>query len=155
MPDGIVQGVLVIENGKIREISESVPAGAGTIDAAGAYVSPGFIDMHTHGAGGSDFMDCTVEAYLKAARMHAVHGTTLLFPTTLTSTDELLFESASTYRKAVPENREGAAFGGMHLEGPYFSPVYAGAQDPRYLRNPRPEEYLKILDKCPDIRFRR
>ena len=151
LPDGIVQGVLVIENGKIREISESVPAGAGTIDAAGAYVSPGFIDMHTHGAGGSDFMDCTVEAYLKAARMHAVHGTTLLFPTTLTSTDELLFESASTYRKAVPENREGAAFGGMHLEGPYFSPVYAGAQDPRYLRNPRPEEYLKILDKCPDI----
>ena len=151
LPEGIVNGVLVIEDGKIKGIQDGVPAGARTIDAAGSYVSPGFIDMHTHGAGGSDFMDCTVEAYLKAARMHAVHGTTLLFPTTLTSTNELLFESAETYRKAIPENREGAAFGGMHLEGPYFSPVYAGAQDPRYLRNPKPEEYMEILDRCPDI----
>ena len=151
LPEGMVNGVLVMEDGKIEGIQDGVPAGARTIDASGAYVSPGFIDMHTHGAGGADFMDCTVEAYLTAAKMHASHGTTLLFPTTLTSTNELLYDSFETYRKAVSENREGAAFGGMHLEGPYFSPLYAGAQDPRYLRNPRPEEYMEIMDRCPDI----
>lgn len=117
----------------------------------GRYVSAGFIDMHTHGAGGADFMDGTVEAYLTAARKHAEHGTTLLYPTTLTSTNELLYESFETYRKAVKENREGARFGGMHLEGPYFNPQYAGAQDARYLRNPAPDEYLEILEKCPDL----
>lgn len=151
LPDGLCRGILVLEDGRIKGIQNNIPAGAEVIDAEGNYVSPGFIDMHTHGAGGADFMDCTVEAYITVARMHAMHGTTLLYPTTLTSTDELLYESFETYRKAVPQNTEGAAFGGMHLEGPYFSPAFAGAQDSRYLRNPRPEEYMQILDRCPDL----
>ena len=151
LPDGLCRGILVLEDGRIKGIQNNIPAGAEVIDAEGNYVSPGFIDMHTHGAGGADFMDCTVEAYNTVARMHAMHGTTLLYPTTLTSTDELLYESFETYRKAVSQNTEGAAFGGMHLEGPYFSPAFAGAQDSRYLRNPRPEEYMQILDRCPDL----
>ncbi len=39
----------------------------------------------------------------------------------------------------------------MHLEGPYFNPMHAGAQDPRYLRSPRPDEYNEILDRCPAL----
>lgn len=151
LPGRIVSGAVIIGDGKIKEIRDCAPAGAETIDAGGEYVSPGFIDMHSHGAGGADFMDCTVEAYLTAARMHAVHGTTLIYPTTLTSTSELLYESFDTCRKAMAENHDGAQFGGMHLEGPYFSPAFAGAQDRRYLRNPRPEEYMEILDRCPDL----
>lgn len=150
-PGGIQHGVLLLEDNRIKGIDETVPARAAVIDAEGCYVAPGFIDMHTHGAGGADFMDGTVEAYLTAARMHARHGTTLLYPTTLTSTNEALYESFETYRKARLENRDGAAFGGMHLEGPYFNPEFAGAQDRRYLRNPRPEEYREILDRCPDL----
>ncbi len=142
---------LVLEDGKIKGIADKAPSDSEKIDCEGNYVSAGFIDMHTHGAGGCDFMDGTVEAFLTAARMHAVHGTTLLYPTTLTSTNELLFASFETYKKACALNTEGAQFGGMHLEGPYFSPKYAGAQDPRYLRNPSPEEYNEILDRCPAI----
>lgn len=147
-------GNVVLKNGVIDYVGTEDPQVSGdvrVIDAKGLYVAPGFIDMHTHGAGGADFMDGTVDAYLTAARMHAVHGTTLLYPTTLTSTNEALFASFETYRKAEEMNTDGARFGGMHLEGPYFSPVYAGAQDPRYLRNPRPEEYLEILDRCPAL----
>ena len=147
-------GNVVLKDGVIDYVgteNPEVPADAEVIDAAGLYVSPGFIDIHTHGAGGADFMDGTVEAYLTAARMHAVHGTTLLYPTTLTSTNESLYGSFDTYLKAQELNTEGAQFGGMHLEGPYFNPVFAGAQDPRYLRNPRPEEYLEILDRCPAL----
>ena len=151
VPGGIRHGVLLLEDNRIKGIDDTVPARAAVIDAEGCYVAPGFIDMHTHGAGGADFMDGTVEAYLTAARMHARHGTTLLYPTTLTSTNEALYESFETYRKARLENRDGAAFGGMHLEGPYFNPEFAGAQDRRYLRNPRPEEYREILDRCPDL----
>lgn len=147
----ITSGVLVLEGSLVKGIADSVPAGAEILDCEGNYVSPGFIDMHTHGAGGADFMDGTVEAFLTAARMHAIHGTTLLCPTTLTSTNEILFESFETYKKAVKENKDGARFGGMHLEGPYFSPKFAGAQDPRYLRNPKPSEYMEILDRCPDL----
>ncbi len=151
LPDGICSGVLVMDGGTIKGVVDNVPPGSEVIDAEGDYVSPGFIDMHTHGAGGADFMDGTVGAYLTAARTHAMHGTTLLYPTTLTSTDEDLYDSFETYRKAVAENRDGAAFGGMHLEGPYFSPLFAGAQDPRWLRCPKREEYMEILERCPDL----
>jgi N-acetylglucosamine-6-phosphate deacetylase len=147
-------GNVVLNDGVIEYVGTENPevsAGAEVIDAKGLYVAPGFIDMHTHGAGGADFMDGTVEAYLTAAKMHAAHGTTLLYPTTLTSTNEDLYGSFDTYLKAQEQNTDGAQFGGMHLEGPYFNPVFAGAQDPRYLRNPRPEEYLEILDRCPAL----
>lgn len=147
-------GNVILKDGVIDYVgieNPEVSADAEVIDAKGLYVAPGFIDMHTHGAGGADFMDGTVEAYLTAARTHAIHGTTLLYPTTLTSTNEDLFGSFDTYLKAQEQNTDGAQFGGMHLEGPYFNPVFAGAQDPRYLRNPRPEEYLEILDRCPAL----
>lgn len=151
-PDSVVDGmVLNVADGRILGISDCAAAGAGIIDAEGEYVSPGFIDIHTHGAGGADFMDGTVDAYRTATRMHAVHGTTLLYPTTLTSTNEALLESFETYRKACRECRGGAVMGGMHLEGPYFSPEQAGAQDPRYLRCPRPDDYGMILEHGGDI----
>ncbi|MDR2912673.1 MAG: N-acetylglucosamine-6-phosphate deacetylase [Alistipes sp.] len=146
----IADGYVVIENGKIAEV------GAGNvevpdceeIDAGGRYISPGFIDIHTHGAGGYDFMDGTVEAFLGTARMHARHGATTLYPTTLTSTTELLEETFDLYRQAAGLGGvDGAGFGGLHLEGPYFSRENKGAQDPRYLRNPEPKEYMRLLER--------
>lgn len=153
-PSGIHEGYVITEDGRIAETGTgSAPIGDfdETIDADGNYVSPGFIDMHTHGAGGADFMDGTVAAYLTAARMHAKHGTTLLFPTTLTSSNEELFSSFDIYNDACRANSNGAQFGGLHLEGPYFSPDFAGAQDARYLRNPEPDDYNAIIERAGGI----
>ena len=151
-PAGTVGGWLLYENGKILQIGTGeCPSADETIDAEGRYVSPGFIDIHTHGAGGADYMDGTVEAYLTAAKMSASHGATLVYPTTLTSSNEVLFDTFDLYEEAVAANTEGAAFGGLHLEGPYFNPVQAGAQDPRYLRNPQPEDYMEILSRSKNI----
>ena len=152
-PDGIIDGYVLYEDGKITEIGtgDSMPQADEVIDAQGRYVSPGFIDIHTHGAGGADYMDGTLEAYLTAARMSARHGATLVYPTTLTSSNEVLFDTFDLYEQAVAANTEGAAFGGLHLEGPYFNPKQAGAQDPRYLRNPQPEDYLEILSRSNNI----
>lgn len=152
-PEATVSGYVLLEDGIIAEIGNGEYSAEAdqVIDAEGAYVSPGFIDLHTHGAGGADFMDGTVEAFLVAARMHAAHGATLVYPTTLTSSNELLFETFENYEKALEQNTEGAAFGGLHLEGPYFNPLQAGAQDPRYLRNPDPKDYLEILSRSNHI----
>ena len=147
------EGSVVIEDGKIIGIESGrvdVPD-AEEIDAGGNYIAPGFIDLHTHGAGGSDFMDGTVEACLQIAHTHALHGTTLLYPTTVTATNEELFDFFDTYARAKEQNTNGAAFGSLHLEGPYFAYNHRGAQDPRYLRNPEPSEYLEILERCNEI----
>ncbi len=152
-PKETISGYVLVEDGIISEIGNGEYSAEvdQIIDADGCYVSPGFIDLHTHGAGGADFMDGTVEAFLVAAKMHAAHGATLVYPTTLTSSNEVLFETFETYEKALEQNTEGAAFGGLHLEGPYFNPACAGAQDPRYLRNPDPKDYLEILSRSNHI----
>lgn len=148
------KGYVVCEDGIITQIGQGyflANESDEIINAGGLYVSPGFIDMHTHGAGGYDFMDGTVEAYLGAAKMHAKHGTTSLLPTTLTSTNEELLKTFSIYKEAKAKNTEGASFLGLHLEGPYFAYGQKGAQDPKYLRNPEPEEYNAILEASDDI----
>ncbi len=146
-------GYVLIENGKILEVAagECSIEGVEIVDAEQNYIAPGFIDIHTHGGGGADFMDGSVEACLTAARKHAEHGTTLLYPTTLTSTNKQLFDTFDIYTEAKAQNCNGAQFGGLHLEGPYFAYEFRGAQDPRHLRNPSPKEYLEILERSSDI----
>ncbi len=146
-------GTVLIEDGKIVGVGSgniNFPD-AWLINAHGNYVSPGFIDIHTHGGGGHDFMDGTVDAFLEIAKTHALHGTTSMVPTTLTSKTEELYQLFQTYREAKTENGKGAQFLGLHLEGPYFSMVQKGAQDPRYIRIPRREEYEDILNHSDDI----
>ena len=155
-PDKIEENLSVVcENGKITDILHfediAIDENDTVIDAEKKYIAPGFIDIHTHGGGGHDFMDGTVEAYLGAAETHARYGTTALLPTTLTSTFEELLKTFSIYKEAVRKNTKGAKFLGLHLEGPYFAYNQRGAQDPKYLRNPEPEEYNKILSESDDI----
>ena len=140
-------GTLVMEDGLIRGVHErdvDVPE-ATEFDAGGSYVAPGFIDIHVHGGGGHDFMDGTEEAFLTIAELHARYGTTALVPTTLTAEKADLLHTLDVYEKAHRNNHRGAAFLGIHLEGPYFAQSQRGAQDPRYIRNPDPREYEEIL----------
>lgn len=150
----IPNGTVVIKDGKISEVTGGniEISDAVEIDAQGNYISPGFIDIHVHGGGDYDFMDGTVEAFLKIAELHAKYGTTAMLPTTLTSEVEELYVTLDNYKKAKEQNKSGAQFLGIHLEGPYFSVNQRGAQDPRYIRNPDPKEYKEILAHSSDIK---
>ncbi|MBS1600372.1 MAG: N-acetylglucosamine-6-phosphate deacetylase [Bacteroidetes bacterium] len=155
LPDRISNGgSIIITNGKITEVSDRDIAteNATLIDAGGKYISPGFIDMHVHGGGGHDFMDGTVHAFLEIAEIHARYGTTSMFPTTLTSSKDDLLNTLDIYEEANEKNHEGAQFLGMHLEGPYIAKTQAGAQDPRYIRDPDPAEYEDILHRYTSIK---
>lgn len=154
LPDSVSDGSsIIIKDGKIVGVQRGNPeiSDCLTIDAKGNFVAPGFVDMHTHGAGGADFMDCTVEACETVSLTHAKHGTTLLYPTTLASDNAELLEFLKVYNIAKPKVK-GAKFGGIHLEGPYFSYKFRGAQDPKHLRNPDPAEYMEILEGGFDIK---
>ena len=143
---------LVLENGKIAALQEGAPSQAGqVIDAGGRYVSPGFVDLHVHGGGGYDFMDGTVQAMVGAARFHLSHGTTLLQPTTMTCTDEELRQVFSAFVQTKRAGWPMPHLHGLHLEGPWLSPVQAGAQDPSLLRLPTLDHVRQVLNDSSDI----
>ena len=151
---GIKDGELLVVGNKIHkiifhgELDESCDQ---VIDVNGKYLSPGFIDIHTHGGGGFDFMDGSLEAIYEASKLHMKYGTTSIVPTTITSTKESLLEFLELFNQ-VELQREGYPnILGLHLEGPYFASNQKGAQDPRYLRNPDKEEYMEVLKRTDRI----
>ena len=148
------RGSVLIEGSKILAVSEGdlkAPE-ALSLDAGGRYVAPGFIDLHVHGGGGHDFMDGTKEAFLEIARLHARYGTTAMTPTTLSCGRDELSRVLDTYEQVQSDNTTGAAFIGMHLEGPYFAMSQRGAQHPRHIRDPDPEEYKALLSRWNVVR---
>ena len=145
----IDRGSILVMDGQIASVTEGLIENneVPVIDAAGKYVSPGFIDIHVHGGGGHDFMDNTLDAFLEIAQLHARHGTTSFTPTTLSCEKRALLKTLSLYEEADALNGSGAQFTGLHIEGPYFSMNQRGAQDPRFIRLPDPEEYEEILKR--------
>ena len=141
------KGTVVISGSTITTVGEGDVEieDALEIDAIGNYVSAGFIDIHVHGGGGHDFMDCDETGFLKIAETHARHGTTSMLPTTLSCDHDELITTLDIYREADKKNINGARFLGMHIEGPYFAMNQRGAQDPKYIRAPDPAEYQKII----------
>lgn len=150
----ISHGSILIEEGKIIAVEKGNIEGSDCteIDATGKYVSPGFIDIHVHGGGGYDFMDESEEAFLNVAKLHAQYGTTSLLATTLTATKEGILNTLDIYNKVHQAPNEGAQLLGIHLEGPYFSMNQRGAQDPQFIRDPDPMEYMEILERSPHIK---
>lgn len=150
----IREGTILITGNTITAVSEKnmEVEDAIAIDAKGQYVAPGFIDIHVHGGGGYDFMDGSETAFLKIAETHARYGTTAMLPTTLSSSREELLQTLDLYEKVKTKNTNGAQFLGMHLEGPYFAMNQRGAQDPKYIRNPDPDEYKDILSRFSSVK---
>ena len=147
LTDRILDGYsVIVEDGVISDVTKGNTAADKVVDLGGRYLAPGFIDMHTHGAGGHDFMDGTEEAIKGACMTHLSHGTTSIVPTTLTCLNSELFNFFEVYRKVKADWHEGPNLLGIHLEGPFFNAAQAGAQDPKFLQLPTRENFMPILE---------
>lgn len=151
---GISTGDVFVQEGKIKEIGPNLESSEDTevLDAKGLYLAPGFIELHTHGAGNSDFMDGTLEDIYKVCKTQLQYGVTSIVPTSITSTKESLLELVELFNQVELEREGYPHILGLHLEGPYFAYNQKGAQDPKYLRNPDPDEYLAVLEKTDRIK---
>jgi N-acetylglucosamine-6-phosphate deacetylase len=144
-------GVVVVNDGKISAVGHehdvTPPAGAMIIDAKEGYISPGFIDIHTHGGAGADYMDGTPDAIRIANRAHARHGTTTVLPTTTTGPPALLSDMLDAVERVQRDwsIADGARIAGVHWYGPYFASDKIGAHPKGFERNPDPAEYEPAL----------
>ncbi len=152
LPDKIVAGqALLIEDGRIVGLvdEDTLSAGIERIDAGGRLVTPGLIDIHTHGALGHTFNEPTAQAIGVITAENARRGVTSLLATTATAPIDDLVASLEAARDWMQTPQAGAQVLGVHLEGPYFHPAQAGAQDPAAIRNPddgTPETLLTHAD---------
>lgn len=127
-------GLALFFDEKIRAIRSAATVSAAEreeleacIDARGAYVSPGFLNVHIHGCVGADTMDDDPEAIRKMQLFQARTGVTAFLPTTMTYDFPTLGRAFRHVREAMARE-EGARVLGCHMEGPFISPAKKGAQ---------------------------
>ena len=142
LPDGVRDGLeLVVEDGKIAEIREQ--SGAESINLAGNYLSPGFIDLHIHGALGRDTMEASPAAFQTICDYHATGGTTSLLLTTVTAPMAEIVNVLRAVRASVNAIKQIA---GVHVEGPFISKARAGAQRAAFIRDPDAASVTDLLN---------
>ncbi|ONI72947.1 N-acetylglucosamine-6-phosphate deacetylase [Actinosynnema sp. ALI-1.44] len=143
-PDGVLDhGWLEVENGTITAIGSGVPeqSGVQVMDAAGAWVVPGFVDIHCHGGGGEAFTDTDPLRIGTAVEAHRRHGTTTMLASLVSRpVPELVNQVA-----ALAELVKDGLIAGIHLEGPFLSAARCGAHDPAILCPPEPSSIRKLL----------
>jgi N-acetylglucosamine-6-phosphate deacetylase len=139
-PDGIHEGWLTIEDGRITHIGRGAAPGNGH-SLSGMHVVPGFVDIHNHGGAGASFPSGDPEGARRAAAFHAGHGTTTMLASLVTASPGDLVSATS----ALADLCADGVLAGIHFEGPYISAERCGAHDPAQLRAPDREELSGLL----------
>lgn len=106
------------------------------LDAADLHVVPGFIDLHVHGSDGYDTMDAEPDTFQGMSAFYVRHGVTGFMPTTTTAAKADIRQAVAAAAAARDGGVTGARILGVHVEGPFISPAYPGAQNPRYICEP-------------------
>jgi len=135
---------LLIEDGVIARIGSDEPCD-NTLDAEGGMIAPGFIDVHIQGAGNADVLDGTVEALSAISKTCARFGVTGFLATTVFKPDDGN-EHLEVAADCVGRDLGGAALLGIHIEGPFISPVKRGMIQPDCICPPS----RKVLDEITD-----
>ena len=142
--DAVIEnGYIEMKDGVIADVrSGSYVGDDEVINGQGKIAFPGFIDIHTHGSCGIDFMDADENGIKTIADAFYKEGITTFLATTLTSD----FESLDRVCKVVANAKKDVpSLGGIHLEGPYINEKYKGAQNAAYIRNPNIEEFNTLV----------
>lgn len=147
--DGVTFGSVAVRDGIIESIltqEESQQAsgieGYERLDGQGGYLLPGFIDIHVHGGYGGDFMDASSESYDAITKFHASQGTTSMLATTVTASKEAIERVLKATADFQASGMSYAELLGVHLEGPFISEKFPGAQNPAFISAPQ-LEWLK------------
>lgn len=139
-PSDVVEGKALVFDEKIREISDIENIDLSryeVIDAEGAYIAPGLIDIHIHGYVGEDTCDGDIEGLKKMANALTENGVSAFCPTTMTVAKEQIEKAFDTVRCLKAEKEYyGAKVLGVNCEGPFINPSKKGAQAEEHILRP-------------------
>ncbi len=158
------EGKVLLFDDSIKQIMEASSwdgKAEQVIDAGGAYVVPGFVDVHIHGFRGADVMDGKTESLGIMARGLTANGVTSFLATTMTMDVPMIRNALAAVKEYVEDealSRQGAEIVGVHLEGPFINISKKGAQrgediipaDIRVIEGY--EELIRVITIAPEIK---
>src|SRR5579859_3089332 len=150
----IPDAAILFRDGVIESVTPrgavTLPSGAREIIATDKIATPGFLDVHIHGAGGHDVMEATEDALKAVSRMVATHGATSLVATTVTASPESICRSAEGIAGYISRQHQSddcrADILGIHFEGPFLSSVRRGVHPLEFLKLPSADLLDKFID---------
>jgi len=144
-PTEIIKNGSILFDKKIEKIfktNDFVGSDYEVIDGNGGYLSPGFVDIHVHGAMGKDTMDASVEALNTISESLIKSGVTSFLPTTMTMERKKIRNALKSIKETIDRGLKGAQIVGTNVEGPFLNTEKKGAQDPKNII----ELDLKLLE---------
>lgn len=146
-PEGFRRGGFAVENGRFTEVFSG--DGAGDVDLGGAWVIPGLVDIHVHGALGEDFSDGDIAGLGRIAAYLASRGVTAFAPTSATVPYDALEKAFAAAAELQARRPAGCArIAGVHMEGPFLSEKRKGSQNGAYLQKPDFNAFSRLYEGC-------
>ncbi len=146
----IAPGYVLVRDGVIEAVGEGAPPRAPDVRLEAGVLVPGFVDLQVNGYFGVE-LDAVraAEWQLVAARLPET-GTTAFMPTFITAPvpqlARALRQATRLAGRLAGEPAPGAQVLGVHLEGPFISPLRAGAHHKDWMTDPAPEAITELLD---------
>lgn len=140
---------LYIEKGRIAENLSQV-TDTEEIDAAGLYVLPGLVDIHSHGAVGYDFSDGNLDGLKEILKYEYSHGITSYCPTSMTIEQEKLREIFHSM-KDWQDNKGMSHVAGINMEGPFLDSSKKGAHREECILPPDVDFFRECNRACGNL----
>lgn len=136
LPDKILKNAtVVVKNGTILDILPTTD-NKSELTNENVYILPGLVDIHNHGGMGWDYMLATEKAFTGISNYLASHGVTSALCSSSTVPMRELKKFLDFFREYKTYNTKGCRFIGVHIEGPFISPVNSGAHPKGLLLTP-------------------
>jgi N-acetylglucosamine-6-phosphate deacetylase len=143
----IFDGFIAVDGGKITSVTKKDFPADESYDFTGQYVSPGFIDIHTHGAAGIRSSTERRTTFINGSNIMLAHGTTTVLPTISAAPFERMKKAVVNIKTAMESDKTLPNIVGAHLEGPYLSKSQCGAQCTDFITPPSEGDYTSLVSE--------